>query len=91
MRMDGSNDGGVRPTIGLHLDGTGAWPDLALREAKIVTDFELAVLPRGTAQGRPSVVLRVNLDDGQVVIVQTSLRLLTQALAAVHARYGDDD
>ena len=55
-------------------------------EASLV---DVAVLPRGMASGRPSVAIRLHLEDGSTVIAQTSARLFVTAARAIHARYPD--
>ncbi len=45
-------------------------------------------MPDGTTGGRAAVMLAIDV-DGQKVIAQTTLRLLTQAVRALNGRYGD--
>lgn len=70
-----------------------AWPDLAeiLEQGLIIPteDISVAVLDGGTDAGRPSVALRINLDDGRVVVAQTSARLFCAAARAITGRYPD--
>lgn len=86
------------PVIALRimLDGDGAFPDLA---GKIGTDdvihlgndappIGVAVLEHGTASGRPSIMLRVDLPDGRTVLAETTWALFAGAAQAVAARYG---
>ncbi len=47
-------------------------------------------MPNGTAQGRPTVILRATLADGREVWIETTLRLFTTAARALAARYPDD-
>lgn len=82
--------------IDLHLDGDGAWPELATLSPERVISLMasppalgLAVLPHGTARGYPAVVLRIDLPDGRVLVTQTTLRLLLTAVRAMVARHGD--
>lgn len=81
------------PSMGIHLDGDNAWPDL---RGKVGTpqvietaSLDIAFLAHGMASGKPSVCLRINLPDGRVVLAQTSYALLGAALRAARARYGD--
>ena len=82
------------PVISLQLSGDGAYPDLAGRQADIIhlgndaPPIGLSALAGGMTSGRTSVILRIDLPDGRVVLAETSLRLLQQAVAALTARYG---
>ena len=49
----------------------------------------VGILTKGTDEGRPVVVLRVDLPDGQFVLAQTTLRLLNTAMITFRARYGE--
>lgn len=66
-----------------------AWPDVQGKFVLTSEDMAMAVLESGMASGRPSVAIRVNLQDGQVVIAQTSARLFAAAARAIMARYPD--
>lgn len=46
-------------------------------------------LTDGTAAGKPSVMIRADLPDGQTVIAQTTLALFLAAADALKARHGD--
>ena len=78
----------------LHLDGDGAFADLADRRDQIIeldegSVMHIAGLAGGMASGRPSVMFRFDLPDGRVVIAQTSLALFQVAAAGLTGRYGD--
>jgi hypothetical protein len=80
------------PAIDLKLDGDNAWPDL--RDKPIIhvlpdTVWRIAVIPYGMVSGKVSVALRLDLPDGQVIIAETSLALLSAAVRSIWARYGD--
>lgn len=85
------------PSISLKLEGDGAWPDLADKGDQIreFSNFSLACLSGGmgnedaTAK-RPSLAIRVDLPDGQVVLIQTSLRAWWTVTQAIMERYGQE-
>ena len=77
------------PVINLKLDGDAAWPDLGDREVlDCGATFHMAGLEAGMGSGKPSVAIRIDLPDGRVAIVQTSLTALETAVRALVARYG---
>lgn len=71
-----------------------AWPNLD--RAKIIhlgndaPPIGLAGLVGGMQSGRPSVVLRIDLPDGRVVLAETSLRLLVTAVDALRVHLEGD-
>jgi hypothetical protein len=74
------------------LDGDKAWPDLAAKKDVVVLEagtIAVAVLPGGMQSGRPSVMLRFELPDGNTVLAETSARLFCTAARAIMARYPD--
>lgn len=73
----------------IHVDGDGCWPDLREKGCKDGLLTGVSALAAGMESGRPSVMLRVELEDGTVVLAQTSLQLLSAAVRAFTARYGD--
>jgi hypothetical protein len=79
------------PTIDLRLDKDGCWPDIgAKHQAGLLRTSEdpigMALLSDGTELGRPSVSIRIDLPDGQLVMVQTSLKVLALAVRAMETR-----
>jgi len=77
--------------INLKLDGDGAWPDLIDRGVIHLgndTAIGLSVLPHGMVSGKPSVMFRLDLPDGQVVCAEASWAVLAMAVRAIAARYG---
>lgn len=76
--------------LSMHLDGDHCWPDLTEREWEEARLVSVAVLPNGTSEGRPSVTLRVETEDGRVFLAQTTLRLFATAARAFAAKYPDD-
>ena len=78
--------------LSIKLDGDGVWPDLLKPGARVEWlrgGGEMAALAAGTVGGKPTIALRLDLPDGQVVVWQTTLRLLVVAARAFVARYGD--
>jgi hypothetical protein len=49
--------------------------------------IQLAVLEGGTAKGLPSVVMKIDLPDGQVVLAETTARLFCTAGRMITAKY----
>lgn len=70
----------------LHIitDGENCWPDLqaGFIEGNLVA---IARLPNATLRGNPVAILRIALPDGQVVLAQTTLYLLGNAVRAFEA------
>jgi len=78
------------PTMKMHLDGDGCWPDL---QGKMGTEqvietavCEVALLVGGMISGKSSVSFRYDLPDGRVLWAQTSLDLLENAVKAFRVR-----
>jgi hypothetical protein len=72
------------------LNGKTAWPDLGAKKVVRVTrGVQLAGLPERRANEGPAVAMRIELPDGQIVLMETSLRLLYTAVQALVARYGN--
>lgn len=64
------------------LDHAGCWPDLKLlkAEGRLIhlgqgTDIQVVRVPEGMASGRSSVIVRLELEDGRVVLAETTMRL----------------
>lgn len=71
-----------------------AWPDLANRRLGVDlhhTQKPIAVsaVPDGMASGAPSVCIRIELENGNTVLAETSLALFLMAADMLKARYGD--
>lgn len=77
------------PALHVIVNGDGAFPDLANKDVTEVQEATITGLSEGMQSGRPSVMFRLDLPDGRVVLYQTSLRLLLTAADALKARYGD--
>ncbi len=74
------------------LDGNNCWNDLKDKPDKIVhvtEGIQIALLQTGMQSGKASVALRINLPDGRVVIVETSLALLSVTVGAFRAKRGE--
>jgi hypothetical protein len=64
------------------------WP--ATPVSSTVRDgLKVAILDGGTASGRPSVMMRVPLEDGTVAIVELTARHWNAVTAAILGRYPD--
>lgn len=74
------------PGLNIVLDGDNCWPDLKeLRH--IEGELEaVAMLEGGMASGKPSVMLRIQLPDGQTVLAETSLLIFLAAARAMRGR-----
>lgn len=72
----------------IHLDGDNCWPDLRDKADKIVhvIGLEAAMLLGGTTSGATSVAFRFDLEDGRIVIAETSLALLDTAVQGMRAK-----
>ncbi len=80
--------------IHIHLDGDQCWPDLKER----LTDgtlcwlgdqpFEVAVLPGGMASGKPSVAIRIDVEE-MTIVLETSYNAFMTMANALRARYGE--
>lgn len=85
------------PTVEIFLDENVAWPDLKTMDATKHKDnvihytetLEILVLDNGMKSGRPSVMLRINLPDGKIVLAETSARGLCWAAAVIKSKYPD--
>lgn len=69
-------------------DGKIDWPAADV-SSHVTDDLAVAILDKGCASGRPSVMLRVPLADGTVAIVETTARIMVAIGRAVHGRYPD--
>lgn len=77
----------------IKLDGDNAWPDLFNQRQRLIhigngSHIEVAALAGGMTSGRPSVMFRIDLPDGRVVLAETSMRNFLMAARAFEARYG---
>lgn len=72
------------------------WSDLRKVEAegKLIhlnkaTSFAIAGVANGMVSGKPSVMIRVDLPEGKVLLLETSLALILSAADALRIRHGD--
>lgn len=79
----------MRPGMEVILNGDGCWSDLADKKVHHQHFLSVAGLEGGMKSGKPSVAIRINLDDGSAVVVETSLALFLSAADAFKARFGD--
>lgn len=78
------------PMIKIILNGENCWPDLKGKLVHHITnDFQMAGLPSGMESGKPSITIRIDINEKEVVIVETSWALLLSTMDAFLARYGD--
>ena len=83
----------TEPLIGMtiNLNGDGAWPDLSTRKVihldQNAPPIKVAVLDKGMISGRPSVAIRLELPDGEVVIAETTARLFCGVAKMIMAKY----
>ncbi|BDA74339.1 hypothetical protein CAL7716_085050 [Calothrix sp. PCC 7716] len=73
-------------------EGDACWPDLIehfandnvihLSNGNLI---EIAMLKQGTVKGKPSLTIRLNLPDGKVVLVETTLDLFLTAARTFEA------
>lgn len=85
------------PTMPINLAYNAEWADElhAKETAGTLIDLtggsaptiQVAVVPRGMASGKPSVLLRIDLEDGRTILAETSASLFATAGRAVFARY----
>lgn len=87
--VSGADKVGRHPECHMLLDGDGAWPDLTEKPVHYANEFQISALPGGMESGRTSMMLRVDLENGSAVVVETSLRMLETIVSAFRARYGD--
>ena len=71
--------------------GDNCWPDLATRPFNVGRLAAICRLPRGMVSGKPSVTVRIELQDGLVVLAETSLALLRSALVAFESATQNDE
>ena len=80
--------------IHLLLEGDGAFRDLQGKEDLVIDladkPFTVAALDQGTIGGMPSVMIRLDLPDGRVVLQQTTARLWITVARALRGRWPDE-
>lgn len=76
-------------TIELFLEGEGAFKDIKGDISIIAMGsrrWRLALLDQGTLDGKPTVTLGIQLDDGKWMVAETSLAALGAAVEAMQAQ-----
>ena len=80
--------------IHISLEGDGVFADLQGKEHLVIDladkPFTVAALDRGTTGGMPSVVIRLDLPDGRVILQQTTARLWVTVARALRRRWPDE-
>lgn len=78
------------PALTIVLEGDGSFPELQGRKIHHVTEsFKVTALAGGMESGAPSVAFCIPLDDGSVVLCETSLKIFLTAAEAFLAKHGD--
>lgn len=79
------------PSLHVFIDGDQCWPDLDLMAPEVHNGGKISVaaLPGGMSSGAPSLTIRVDTDDGLLILAETSLALFLTAAEAFKAKYGD--
>jgi len=73
--------------IDLRLVGDEAFKDWSDKTIYHLTSFRMTGLREGTAQGNPTVMFGVEMPDGKVVVLETTLNLLESSIRALRARW----
>jgi hypothetical protein len=79
--------------IHLLLEGDGAFRDLQGKEDQVIhltAPFTVAALDRGTTGGNPSVMIRIDLPDGRVVLQETTAKLWFTVARALRGRFPEE-
>ena len=80
--------------IHLLLEGDGAFADLQGKEDQVIDladkPFTVAALDKGTIRGMPSVMIRLDLPDGRVVLQQTTAQLWIAVARALRGKWPDE-
>ncbi len=74
------------PTVKLSFAKDGTWPDLPA-DVTIQEHAMIAVREGGTAKGRPTLAVRIDLPDSKCAIWYTSARLFVQTASLIAKRY----
>lgn len=76
--------------IRLTIDEEGTWANVADRVLHDCgTVVTMAALEGGTAFGRPAVMIRLDMPNGEIAYAQLTLDNLLVAVDALRARYGN--
>lgn len=81
------------PSLSIVLDAEGVWDDLkpggklhGLLSWNEVKNLTFARLPGGMQSGKASVAIRLDMNDGRVIVAETSMELFQSAARAFLAR-----
>lgn len=72
-------------SLEVYADGEGCWPDLEVRRFIVGRLVGIARLPKGTAEGRSTVTVRIETTEGQIILAETTLALLMNAVNVFNA------
>lgn len=72
--------------LDIHLEGDGCWKDLSMKQIRTAPLKSIALLKGGMQSGKSSVSFRIDLNDGTVIIAETSLTLFLAAARAFQAK-----
>lgn len=70
------------PALSIIMNGDNCWPELKKKGFIVGHWVGIARLPNGTVLGNPTVTVRIELPDGQTVLAETTLALLSSAVRA---------
>lgn len=66
-----------------------AWPELATRQADLIylqnSHLQLALVRGGTRSGKDTVIMRIDLPQGRVLLFETTLAIWGTALDTIRA------
>jgi hypothetical protein len=69
------------PHLSVIMNAENCWPEL--KDNHVQGEWVgIARLSHGTASGKPTVIVRIELPDGQIVLAQTTLAILSTAVRA---------
>ena len=72
------------------MEGDGMLKDIPEEKiVHVVQPITVAALDQGMTSGKPSVAIAIPLEDGRIVLAETSMRLFLAAARAFRTRYGD--
>jgi hypothetical protein len=75
------------------LEADEHWHDLLDKEVIYLGNeaplVEMVAMPGGMASGRTSISMRIDLPDGRVVILETALYELANAVRTIQDKFGD--
>ena len=80
------------PSINLNLSAEdGVWDEV---DGKKLIEFngtiDMVTLKNGTDTGRPTVLMRMSMDDGIVIVCQTTVRLFINAAKMMEVHHAED-